>query len=185
MVLFCLKVFLTLQKTNTFVCFYSSIFKIKAVVSLPQITFEPFTSTKTSILFAQKKKVAEIEKWNTKWDNYGKEWSLLKTRCLNLIKVYLEDKDRKKLPSVKDLKPKEEKTVLYRFLKEYITEEDKLLEVKELITKYLSEIKDLSKMEKDTEIFGHYNAWWVFGAVAKEMDIDYDIFMAEARKCGL
>lgn len=30
-------------------------FKIKAVVSLPQLTFEPYTSTKTSILFIQKK----------------------------------------------------------------------------------------------------------------------------------
>jgi len=29
--------------------------KIGAVVSLPQLTFEPFTSTKTSLLFAQKK----------------------------------------------------------------------------------------------------------------------------------
>ncbi|MCA9381225.1 N-6 DNA methylase, partial [Candidatus Dojkabacteria bacterium] len=30
-------------------------FNIKAVISLPQVTFEPFTSTKTSLLFAQKK----------------------------------------------------------------------------------------------------------------------------------
>jgi len=159
-------------------------FKIKAVVSLPQITFEPFTSTKTSILFAQKKKVTEIEKWNAKWDHFGKEWSLLTTKCLNLIKVYIEDKDRNRLPSVKDLKPKDEKTVLHRYLKDYLTEEDKTLEVKELITKYLSEINDLSKYEKDTEIFGFYNAWWVFSEVAKEMDIDYNIFMAEAENVG-
>ena len=30
-------------------------FKIKSVISLPQLTFQPFTSTKTSLLFAQKK----------------------------------------------------------------------------------------------------------------------------------
>ena len=30
-------------------------FKVKAVVSLPQLVFEPFTSTKTSLLFAKKK----------------------------------------------------------------------------------------------------------------------------------
>lgn len=30
-------------------------FNIKAIVSLPQLTFEPYTSTKTSLLFAQKK----------------------------------------------------------------------------------------------------------------------------------
>jgi type I restriction enzyme M protein len=159
-------------------------FKIKAVVSLPQITFEPFTSTKTSILFAQKKKVAEIEKWNAKWDKFGLEWSLLKTKCTNLIKIYLEGKERKKLPSIKDLKPKDEKKALFRFLKDFITEKDKILKVKEILIKYRSEIIDLSKYEKDTEIFGFYNAWWVFGEVAKEMDIDYDIFMAEAENVG-
>ena len=50
-------------------------FNIKAVVSLPQITFEPFTSTKTSLLFAQKKTKAQVEKWNELWDKYGKEWA--------------------------------------------------------------------------------------------------------------
>ena len=36
-------------------------FKIKSVVSLPQLTFEPYTSTKTSILFIQKKTKHEVE----------------------------------------------------------------------------------------------------------------------------
>jgi hypothetical protein len=35
-------------------------FKVRAVVSLLQLTFEPFTSTKTSLLFAQKKTKAQI-----------------------------------------------------------------------------------------------------------------------------
>ena len=39
-------------------------FKINAVVSLPQLTFEPYTSTKTSILFAQKKTSNEVSVWN-------------------------------------------------------------------------------------------------------------------------
>ena len=63
--------------------FLFKFFKIKAVVSLPQITFEPFTSTKTSILFAQKKKVAEIEKWNAKWDNLER-MEFIKNKVLNL-----------------------------------------------------------------------------------------------------
>ena len=53
-------------------------FKIKAVVSLPQLTFEPYTSTKTSLLFAQKKTKDEIEKWNSVWDQRLNEWSKLK-----------------------------------------------------------------------------------------------------------
>jgi len=55
-------------------------FKVKAIVSLPQVTFEPYTSTKTSLLFAQKKTPSEIEKWNELWDKYSNEWNLLKTR---------------------------------------------------------------------------------------------------------
>ena len=50
-------------------------FKIKAIVSLPQLTFEPYTSTKTSILFAQKKTSAEIKQWDELWAEYSKEYS--------------------------------------------------------------------------------------------------------------
>ena len=78
-------------------------FKVKAVVSLPQVTFEPFTSTKTSLLFAQKKPKDEIEHWNDVWYKYSNEWNNLKTRCENIIKVYKGEKSRSKLPSVKNL----------------------------------------------------------------------------------
>ena len=159
-------------------------FKIKAVVSLPQVTFEPFTSTKTSILIAQKKTTEEVKLWNKLWLKYGNEWSLLKTRCNNLIDVYLNKKDRNKLSSIKSLTQKEEKEILVKFLKDYITTADKKLKIDELLIKYIDEIKELSKMEKDTEVFGFYNAWWVFGEVAKEVNIDYDIFMAEAQNVG-
>jgi len=46
-------------------------FKVKAVISLPQLTFEPFTSTKTSLLFAQKKTKKEIKKWDSLWSEYS------------------------------------------------------------------------------------------------------------------
>jgi type I restriction enzyme M protein len=42
-------------------------FWIDAVVSLPYLAFRPFTSTKTTILIARKKKEAEIADWNTAW----------------------------------------------------------------------------------------------------------------------
>jgi type I restriction enzyme M protein len=95
-------------------------FKVKAVVSLPQLTFEPHTSTKTSLLFAQKKTKKDVEEWNNLWSKYSNEWANLKTRVENLIKVYLENKDRRKLPSIKDLNEKEEKEILARMLKDYI-----------------------------------------------------------------
>lgn len=158
-------------------------FKVKAVVSLPQLTFEPFTSTKTSLLFAQKKTKKEIEEWNKHWSKYGNEWNNLKTRCENLMAVYFDEKDRKKLPSVKDLTEKEEKEILTRILKDYIEQDDKKLSVDELIEKYTDELKSLCKYDNDIkEVFGFINTWWVFGEVAKELN--YKIFMIEVENIG-
>jgi type I restriction enzyme M protein len=158
-------------------------FKVKAVVSLPQITFEPFTSTKTSLLFAQKKTKVEIEKWDELWRKYSNEWSSLKTRCENIFAVYSEEKDRKKLPSIKDLKEKEEKEILTRMLKNYIEPSDDKLSAKALVEKYSGELKELCKYDNDTkDAFGFVNTWWVFGEVAKELN--YKIFMAEVGNVG-
>ena len=158
------------------------------MVSLPQITFEPFTSTKTSLLFAQKKTKKQVEKWNEIWEKYGKEWSLLKTRVTDYVKYFVnEDKLNRKWAKdvVEDIENKNNKNILAnakRFLKDYLTEEDNILAPKELLTKYSDEIDSISKFDKDTQIFGYYNSWWVFGEVAKELD--YDIFMAEAENVG-
>jgi len=158
-------------------------FKVKAVVSLPQLTFEPFASTKTSLLFAQKKTKAEIAEWNKLWSKYSNEWSNLKTRCENLMAVYLDEKDRKKLPSIKDLKGAEEKEILARMLKDYVETDDKKLSAKALIEKYADELKELCKYDNDTkDVFGFVNTWWVFGEVAKELN--YKIFMAEVENIG-
>lgn len=158
-------------------------FKVKAVVSLPQVTFEPFTSTKTSLLFAQKKTKAEIAEWDKHWSKYSNEWSQLKTRCENLLAVYFEGKDRKKMPSVKDLEEAEEKQILSRMLKDYLEDGDKKLSAKELVEKYKDELGELCKYDNDTkDMFGFVNTWWVFGEVAKELN--YKIFMAEVENVG-
>jgi len=180
-------------------------FNVKAIVSLPQVTFEPFTSTKTSLLFAQKKTKKQVEQWNELWDKYGKEWAKLKTRVVRYHDYFVneaklsrkfawvkelttdlnkllekEDKEAVEVINKEDLKHIKEN--IKRFLKDYITPEDEALNPKELLTKYSEEIDSLSKFEKETNVFGFYNAWWVFGEVAKEMD--YDIFMAEAENVG-
>jgi len=158
-------------------------FKIKAVVSLPQLTFEPFTSTKTSLLFAQKKTKMEIEQWNELWSEYSKEWSNLKTRVENLITAYMENKDRSKLSSIKDLTETEEKEILARMLKDYIEEDNRNLLPKQIIEKYKDELQELCKYDNDIkDVFGFVNTWWVFGEVAKELD--YKIFMAEVENIG-
>lgn len=163
-------------------------FNVKAIVSLPQVTFEPFTSTKTSLLFAQKKTKKQLERWNAFWDKYGQEWSLLKTRISDYVKYYVkgEKLNKKWAKDVVDEIEKENfesiKNNIYRYLKDYLTPEDEALKVKELLEKYSDEIVSISKFEKETDVFGFYNAWWVFGEVAKELD--YDIFMAEAENVG-
>lgn len=163
-------------------------FNVKAIVSLPQVTFEPYTSTKTSLLFAQKKTKKQVEQWNELWDKYGKEWSLLNTRVADYVKYFVkEEKLNKKWAKdvVEDIEKINTKRIcdnIKRFLKDYITPEDEVLNPKELLTKYSEEIDSLSKFEKETNVFGFYNAWWVFGEVAKELD--YDIFMAEAENVG-
>ncbi|MFA5069949.1 MAG: N-6 DNA methylase [Patescibacteria group bacterium] len=158
-------------------------FKIKAVVSLPQLTFQPFTSTKTSLLFAQKKTDKEIEEWNKLWSKYSSEWSALKNKCKNLLLVYLENKDKKKLSSIKDLLESEKKEILLRMLKDNIEEDDKKLLAKELIYKYKSELVELCEYDNDTkDVFGFVNTWWVFSEVAKILN--YKIFMAEVENIG-
>ena len=163
-------------------------FNIKAIVSLPQITFEPFTSTKTSLLFAQKKTKKQVQEWNKLWDKYGKEWSLLKTRIIDYIKFFVKgEKLNKKWAKdvVEDIENENFENIkinIHRFLKDYLTLQDKELQIKPLLEKYSEEIDNLSKYDKETEVFGYYNAWWVFGEVTKAFD--YDIFMAEAENVG-
>lgn len=158
-------------------------FKVKAVISLPQLTFEPFTSTKTSLLFAQKKTENEIKEWDTLWSKYSREWNNLETRCKNLLLVYLKKIDRKNLPSIKDLSEKQEKDILLRMLKDCFEEDDLNLSPLDLIKKYKDELKDLCKYDNDSkDVFGFVNTWWVFGEGAKELD--YKIFMAEVENVG-
>lgn len=158
-------------------------FKVKAIVSLPQLTFEPYTSTKTSILFIQKKTAQEIEVWNLAWDEASREYSALKTRVENILAVYDGKKNKEKLPSIKDMTDEEEKNTLIKLLKNNLTDSDSSLSKTEIIDKYREELEDLCTYDKDTQdIFGFVNTWWVFGAVAKYLN--YQIFMAEAENIG-
>jgi len=164
-------------------------FNIKAVVSLPVLTFEPYTSTKTSLLFAQKKTAKEVELWNELWDKYGKEWGLLKTRVNDYIQFFVKENELNKKWAkdvVEDIEKENwaniKKNISW-LLKNHLIEEDKTLEIKELLTKYLVELAELLQYDNDTcEEFGYYNAWWVFSEVAKKNN--YPIFMADAENVG-
>jgi type I restriction enzyme M protein len=164
-------------------------FKIKAVVSLPQISFEPYTSTKTSILFAQKKTSEEIEKWEDSWSEHSKVYSRLKTRITNYIKYFVEkQKLNKKWAKdvIEDIENNNHVNIVTNiksYLKHYMKPNDKSLSIKGLLKKYEEEINEISKYDKDLiEEFGYVNARWVFAEVAK--DLGYDIFMAEVENVG-
>ena len=163
--------------------FLYKFFKIKAVVSLPQLAFDPYTKTKTSLLFAQKKTSNEVEAWNQAWDQASRDYSKLKTRTENLMAVHDGAKSKNKLPSIKDLTSEEEKAVLTKMLKNHISEADNSLTANELIDKYRTELEDLCTIDKDTvDSFGHVNTWWVFGEVASQLN--YNVFMAEVDNIG-
>lgn len=164
-------------------------FKIKAVVSLPQVSFEPYTSTKTSVLFGQKKTISEVEQWENSWATYSKEYARLKTRVTDYVKYFVEgQKLNKKWASdvVEDIENGNDKNILnniYTFIKHYIKPNDNTLSIKEILQKYIEEITEISKFDKDlVEEFGYVNARWVFAEVAK--DLGYDIFMAEVENVG-
>lgn len=158
-------------------------FTVKAVVSLPQVTFAPYTNTKTSIIFGQKKTASQIKDWNTHWETYSKEWGKLKTRCENIVDVYLNGKDRKKLLSIKDLTVEQEKELLVRLLKSQLSDNDKMLSTGDIVKKYTNDIIEICKPDKDLkDIFGFVNTWWVFGEVARELN--YQVFMAEVDNVG-
>ena len=57
-------------------------FHIRAIVSLPQVTFQPYTPTKTSLLFAQKKTREEVESWDAAWRQAGNEYQKLRNSAV-------------------------------------------------------------------------------------------------------
>ena len=159
-------------------------FKIKSIVSLPQISFKPYTDTKTSLLFAQKKTASELNDWNEHWNVSSKNWSKLVTRVQNLLDVYVLGKDRKNLKSINSITEKDEKIIIEKALEGTIQENElKVNKSGDLFVKYKEELTNFCKHDKKLENeFGFVNPSWVFNDMSK--NINYDIFMAEAENVG-
>lgn len=134
-------------------------FYVRAVVSLPHLAFAPYTMTKTSLLFAQKKTTDEVEKWNRLWDKYQEDYAKLKNEFEKL----------KKRKETEELQP-----IFLKHLRLYIgslyEETDNDLSNSRLKEKYEEDIKAV-----DAE-------WWVFNKISR--DLDYPIFMAHAEEIG-
>ena len=158
-------------------------FYVKAIVSLPALSFEPYTSTKTSILFAQKKRESDVNAWNAEWSNASMEYEYLKTRVNNYVNVYLNGANPSRYPSIKDHDEETALTNTKRYLKNVISEEDQTLGIKELLLKYKEKIDEISRIDKDlTEYFGYVNTQWVFAEVMNSLK--YDILYDEVENVG-
>lgn len=134
-------------------------FRIKAVVSLPHLAFAPYTMTKTSLLFAQKKTKEEIIEWDNAWENYKAEFAEVKKTFESL----------KKRKETDDLKPTF-LDALKKYLLTLYDSEDDSLSISELKTKYDDDLKQVDE------------EWWVFSKISE--DFDYSIFMAHAEEIG-
>ena len=138
-------------------------FNILGVVSLPggkNSAFQPYTGTKTNLLFAQKKTKQEVERFEKSWRTHANEFQK--------IRRAIESFKKGKVKTRKS----EAKKIIKRYLKHFLLEEDLSLSFSDLIRKYKDEIADV----------GRNHDWWIFGEVARELD--YPIFMANAEEIG-
>jgi type I restriction enzyme M protein len=63
---------------------------IHAVVSLPVVSFQPYTPTKTSLLFAEKKTRKEVEAWDSAWRKSANAYG--KLRASDVVQYVLKNK---------------------------------------------------------------------------------------------
>jgi|TARA_B110000027_G_C16117553_1_gene300984 type I restriction enzyme M protein len=151
-------------------------FSVKAIVSLPQLTFQPYTPTKTSILFAQKKTKEEIKNYDENWKKFSHEFYTLATKVSNYCKVATKEKDKEKLSSIKDDTDKD----IYLNIKKLLGSkfiDEKGNNIEKLIKNNLNEINEiLSKKNINKE---HINENWVFSNVVENEDYGFLISHAE------
>lgn len=142
-------------------------FWIKAIISLPYLAFQPYTSTKTSLLFAQKKEEEDVIEYENVWNKYKDEYRKLIKDLTIIFK-------QKLIVNEQELKSR-----LIKLLKQLIFEEfdekDSSLSLEELKKKY-------KEYFSKNNIFYVDEDWWIFRKVSEEFN--YQIFMADVQNIG-
>jgi len=64
-------------------------FHVRAIISLPPVAFQPYTQTKTSLLFAVKKSADDVASWDNAWRKASNEYG--KLRKAGVIQRVLEN----------------------------------------------------------------------------------------------
>ena len=177
--------------------FLFKFFHVRAVVSLPQIAFAPYTQTKTSILFAQKKSDVEIERWNSLWTAKSSLFLKLGTRIQNYFKVHFEGASPSGFPSIKDCTDADIRKDVAEILGAPLTADEKSMPIPDLLASKRHATDLALQVDTDAiEAFGRVNCNWVMrevlaqseidakAASKPELDLNGDIFLAEAVNIG-
>lgn len=155
-------------------------FWIKAIVSLPQLTFEPYTQTKTTLLFAKKKNDAEISTWNSYWSTYSTEFRSLRTKVNNYVDVFTSGKEIARLPSIRNDDEMTIKNNILRYLKDLVIKGDESKSAEDLIGEYKNQIISIGARKNLNSNYENEN--WIFGEVAQKFP--EPIYMVEADNVG-
>lgn len=158
-------------------------FDVVAVVSMPRLSFEPYTQTKTSVLFARKRSAADVRRWQQAWNEHAARFGRLRTRAENYIKVYLEGEPRSRFPSIRDDEEADVRSNLGAFLQIEFSDEENRQPLRDVLVSYRLLIAETA--ETDTEAsgpFGLVNSRWVFQEVSKTMG--GAIYAAQAEHVG-
>lgn len=136
-------------------------FKIIGIVSIPggkDGAFQPYTGTKTNLLFAQKKSKEDVEQFESLWDSCLEEYEEIKDKIKDIRNGKLDEDEAKE--------------IIKRYLRHLLVDEDLKLDASDLLKKYAGEIT----------LVGRNSEWWIFGEVSR--DLDYQILMASAEEIG-
>lgn len=157
-------------------------FDVIAVVSLPQLAFEPYTQTKTSLLFARKKTEAAVAAWANDWNDAVSAYGKLRTIATNCIEVYINGRSPNRLTS---LAGKSEGD-LRNAIEAFIGADAAPLEAEtlaEFVARRRLLIEEVAEQDSEPgDFFGACNTAWVFDRVARAHD--RELFAAEATSVG-
>jgi len=147
--------------------------KFDVVVSNPPFSVDLDNETKRflniSFLFGEKKNSENlfVERWYQ----------------LNYINVFIKGKPKDKYSSIREHNEETIRENIFRFLKDYLDENDKKLGISDILRKYEEEVSEISTYDTDmTDFVGFCNVRWVFSEVTNEQP--YRILMCEAENVG-
>ena len=140
-------------------------FHVKAVISLPYLTFQPFTSTKTSLLFAQKKNLDEVKEYDQLWNKHKDSFRELNKEIASIRRGETVAIDRLSSGDKKGVLQSLKKYLMVKF-----DPRDEGMTINEILDDYNDQFNEIDEN------------LWVFYHVAQELD--YPILMAHADEIG-